>query len=195
MKQVVDARGLNCPEPLILTKKALDMEQVSEVLAIVDNRAALENINRLIKTMKLASTVEEKFGEYYIDIAKESGMITKTERQKQLGDTVILISSNLLGRGDDQLGGGLMKAFLYTLTQFEGEIGTVIFMNSAVLLSTEGSEMLEHLHTLEESGVELLSCGTCLNFYQLENKLQVGSVSNMYTIIEKMLGAGRLITL
>lgn len=194
MREIVDARGLACPEPLILTKKALETEQVDEVIAIVDNRAALENIAKLVKTLSLTSTVEEKAGEYHIDITKHRSLVTETELQKQPGDIVILLSSNLLGRGEDQLGGVLMKSFIYTLTQFEGEIDAIIFMNSGVLLSTEGSELLELLRTLEENGVELLSCGTCLSFYELENKLIVGSVSNMYDLTAKMLNASRLIT-
>lgn len=195
MREIIDARGLNCPEPLIRTKKALETERVSEVLTIVDNRAALENISRLVKTMKLSSTVEEKAGEYHIDIVKSESLLPEADLQKHQGEVVILISSNLLGQGEGQLGSALMKAFMFTLTQFEGEIGTIIFMNSGVLLTTEGSELLEHLHSLEENGAELLSCGTCLSFYQLEDKLKVGSVSNMYTITEKMLYAERLITL
>ena len=194
MREIVDARGMDCPEPVVRTKRALEQEQVNEVLAIVDSSAALENISRLVRGLQLESTVEEKDGDYYIDILKDEPL-TKEALQKHTGDTVVLISSNLLGQGDGRLGGILMKGLIFTFTQFEGEITTIIFMNGGVLLSTEGSELLEQLHALEESGVELLSCGTCLSFYELENKLRVGSVSNMYDIVEKLLGAKRLITL
>lgn len=88
-----------------------------------------------------------------------------------------------------------MKGFVYTLTQMEGEVSAIIFMNSGVMLSTEGSELTEHLKVLEDSGVEVLSCGTCLDFYQLTDKLRAGSVTNMYTIAEKLLHAGKVINL
>ena len=192
MKQTIDARGLNCPEPVILTKKALDSQDVSEVLAIVDNRAALENISRLIKTMNLGSMVEEQDGLFYINITKGEAVPQK-ERLKA-GATVV-VGSNVLGQGDDLLGSVLMKSFMYTLTQMEGELETLIFLNGGVLLTTAGSEVLEHIKNLAKNGVEVLSCGTCLDFYGLTDKLEVGSIGNMYTIAEEMFRARKLIVL
>jgi selenium metabolism protein YedF len=107
---------------------------------------------------------------------------------------VVLISSNVLGRGDDNLGAMLMKSFMYTLTQMQGEIRTMLFMNSGVLVTTGGSELIEHIKLLENHGVEILSCGTCLDFYHMTDKLMVGSVTNMYTIAEKLMHADRVIT-
>ncbi|NLF44555.1 MAG: sulfurtransferase-like selenium metabolism protein YedF, partial [Syntrophomonadaceae bacterium] len=97
--------------------------------------------------------------------------------------------------GDDALGGILMKSFMYTLTQMEGTFQVLIFMNSGVLLPTEGSEVLEYIKSLEERHIEVLSCGTCLDFYHLSDKLRAGSVTNMFTITEKIMEAQRLITL
>lgn len=195
MRVVVDARGLSCPQPVVLTKKALEGTDINEVQTIVDNLTALENVSRLVKTLNLESLVDEKEGEYYIHIYKDEGLMGKDEKDTLEGNTVILIGSNVMGRGDDKLGGVLMKSFLYTLTQMEGEIKSVIFMNSGVLLTTAGSELIEHLQALSSHGTEVLSCGTCLDFYNVSNKLMVGSVSNMYTITEKLLHAGRVITL
>lgn len=195
MKMTVDARGLSCPQPVVLTKKALETSEVNEVLTIVDNTVALENVSRLLDTLKLAPIINEKDGDYYIDIVKSEDLTGLSMANGSSGDTVILISSNLLGNGDEKLGAILMKGFIYTLTQLNGVIKCLIFMNAGVLLTTEGSELLEHIKHLEEQGVEILSCGTCLEFYHLSDKLQAGSVSNMYTITEKMTEAAKLITL
>jgi len=194
MKKVVDARGLSCPQPVVLTKKALEGTDISEVLTIVDNLTALENVSRMVKTLNLESAVDEKEGQYYISIFKDEGLQGKDEKETLQGNTVVLIGSNVLGRGDDKLGGVLMKSFLYTLTQMEGEIKCAIFMNSGVLLTTAGSELIEHLQALSAQGTEILSCGTCLDFYNVSNKLAVGSVTNMYTITEKLLQAGRVLS-
>lgn len=195
MKKVIDARGLSCPQPVVLTKKALEGTDINEVLTIVDNPTALENVSRMVKTLNLESMVDEKEGQYYINIYKDEGLVGKDEKDTLEGNTVILVGSNVLGRGDDKLGGVLMKSFLYTLTQMEGEIKSIIFMNSGVLLTTAGSELIEHLQSLSNHGTEVLSCGTCLDFYNVTNKLTVGSVTNMYTITEKLLHAGRVISL
>ncbi|MDD4171662.1 MAG: sulfurtransferase-like selenium metabolism protein YedF [Syntrophomonas sp.] len=192
MKKTVDARGLACPEPVIMTKKALDSREVNEVLAIVDNQAALENISRMVRTLNLESMTEEQDGSFYINIVKED---VSPEKQDLGGNTVVLVKSNVLGEGDDKLGSILMKSFMYTLTQMEGEIKTLMFLNSGVMLTTSGSELLEHLKSLENSGAEILSCGTCLDFYGLSDKLEVGSVGNMYTIAEEMLHATKVIVL
>ncbi len=192
MKQTIDARGLNCPEPVIMTKKALDSQDVSEVLAIVDNRAALENISRLVKTMNLGSMVEEQDGLFYINITKEEAI---PQKQSIKAGATVVVKSNVLGQGDDVLGSVLMKSFLYTLTQMEGELETLIFLNGGVLLTTAGSEVLEHIKNLAKNGVEVMSCGTCLDFYGLTDKLEVGSIGNMYTIAEEMFHARKMIVL
>ncbi len=192
MKQTVDARGLACPEPVIMTKKALESQQVDEVLAIVDNRAALENISRMVKTMNLGSMVEEQDGLFYISITKEDMV---PQKQGLKAGAVVVVKGNVLGQGDDQLGGILMKSFMYTLTQMEGELQTLIFINSGVMLTTSGSELLDHIKNLANGGVEVLSCGTCLDFYGLADKLEVGRVTNMYTIAEEMFHARKLIVL
>ncbi|PKM77345.1 MAG: sulfurtransferase-like selenium metabolism protein YedF [Firmicutes bacterium HGW-Firmicutes-15] len=192
MKKIIDARGLACPEPVVLTKRALDSNEVHEVITIVDNRIALENVSRMIKTLSLESMIEEQDGNFYINITKEDML---PEKDTLRGSTVVLIKSNVLGQGDDKLGSILMKSFMYTLTQMEGEIKTLIFLNSGVLLTTAGSDLIEHIKILESNGVEVLSCGTCLDFYSLIDKLQVGVVGNMYTIAEEMIHASKVIVL
>lgn len=175
-----------------MTKKALDSREVTEVMAIVDNRTALENISRLVKTMNLTSMVEEQDGSFFISITKEEG---QPDKESLSGSTVVLVKSNVLGQGDDNLGSILMNSLMYTLTQMDGEIKCLMFLNSGVLLTTSGSPFIEHIRQLERNGVEVLSCGTCLDFYGLTEKLEVGKVGNMYAITEEMLHASKAIVL
>lgn len=195
MKKIVDTRGLNCPQPVILTRQALIDSEVDEVVTIVDNETALENVSKLANSLRLTANVDEKGGQFYISILKDEILNDVNIAQSSHANVVVLITSNVLGSGDDALGGILMKSFMYTLTQMEGTFQVLIFMNSGVLLPTEGSEVLEYIKSLEERHIEVLSCGTCLDFYHLSDKLRVGSVTNMFTITEKIMEAQRLITL
>ncbi|NLB52505.1 MAG: sulfurtransferase-like selenium metabolism protein YedF [Syntrophomonadaceae bacterium] len=196
MKKIVDTRGLTCPQPVILTRQALIDKEVDEVITIVDNQTALENISKLASSMNLESSVDEKGGQFYISILKDDALENNLLiAQSANANMAVLITSNVLGKGDDTLGNILMKSFMYTLTQMEGAFRTIIFMNSGVLLTTEGSEVLEYIRALEDRQIEVLSCGTCLDYYHLSDKLRVGSVTNMFTITEKIMEAQRLITL
>ena len=153
MKKIVDARGLSCPQPVVLTKRALENQEIKEITAIVDNQVALENISRMLKTLKLTSVVDERGGDYYINILKEDEIGEQTTVGNWKGNTVILVTSNVLGQGDDKLGAVLIKSFFYTLTQMEERIESIIFMNSGVLLTTAGSDVLEHIQVLESNGI------------------------------------------
>lgn len=132
--------------------------------------------------------------EYYIDILKNQQIEINMDKTAQ-SDTQILITSNLLGQGDMKLGQMLMKKFIYSLTQIEGAVKSLIFINSGVLLTTEGSDLIEHLYILEERGIEVLSCSSCLDYYHLSDKLRVGGVTNMYNITLKLLEGRKIITL
>ncbi len=193
MERVVDCRGLACPEPVVLTKKALDDMERGQLITIVDNETALKNVTRLVTTAGLAYQVENQENGFSIHITKEPE--ADSQVVKHQGSAAVLISSNLMGKGSEELGALLIKSFVYTLTQLEDSIKCLLFMNSGVFLTTEGSEVLPHLKDLANRGVDVLSCGTCLDFYGLKDKLAVGEVSNMYTITEQMLDASRVICL
>jgi selenium metabolism protein YedF len=192
MRLTVDARGMSCPDPVIMTRKALEQQDVDEVLTIVDNETALENISTLVKTMQMGSMVEEQEGSFYINIMKED---IAPHKERLGGNTVILLKSNVLGQGDDTLGSALMKSFIYTLTQLESEIKSLIFLNGGVLLATAGSDLILHIKRLENNGVEILSSATCLDFYGLTNRLLVGKVVNMLVIVEELLRADKVIVI
>jgi len=191
MEKIVDTRGFSCPHPVIMTKKALDDKQAENITTIVDNKVALENVIRMVKSQGYDLNVEDKGGDYFIHIIK--GAQDSNIPLNKPDEIAVLISSNLFGEGSEELGSVLMRSFLYSLTQLEGKVKTIIFMNSAVFLTTEGSEVLDHLKTMEEDGVQLLSCGTCLDYYQLKDRLKVGKVTNMYSATEVLTNADKVI--
>ena len=198
MFQEIDCRGLNCPQPVINTKKALDNIDEGTIVTIVDNEAAKENVLKFAKGMNLTAEVHEnQKGEYHITIHKGTALPVSFEKGIEVakGTYAIFVTSNTLGRGNDELGQTLMKSFFYSLTERDALPLTIAFLNSGVYLTCQHSPVLEHLLNIEGRGTEILSCGTCLDFYALKDKLCVGTVSNMFTILEKMLKADKVITI
>ncbi len=189
MSRTVDARGLTCPQPVILTKRVMDEKTGEEIVTLVDNPTSFENVCKLAKSQGYAFTVEELGPEHHIHMSKEPDQPTAAAALS--ADIAILIKSQFFGDGSDELGTLLMKSFLYTLTESAFNISHIILANGGVYLSTEGSPVLDYLQNMEEKGVQILSCGTCLDFYCLKEKLRVGSVSNMYTIAETLCQAGK----
>ncbi|MBW4828372.1 MAG: sulfurtransferase-like selenium metabolism protein YedF [Clostridiaceae bacterium] len=188
MKREVDARGEACPKPVIMTKKALDEITDGVVITIVDNEVAKENVSKLAKSSGYEFEVDKKSdSEYYVRIikgeAKEEANVCIPDTFK---DMTIAFSSSTMGEGSEELGKILIKSFIYTLTESVPYPSTLIFYNGGVKLTCEGSEVLDDLKKLEEQGVEILSCGTCLDFFKIQDELQVGGVTNMYTILEKI---------
>lgn len=190
--KIIDCKGLACPKPVILTKKELDAITEGEIEVIVDNDAARENISRFAKNQGFEYNVNEKEGLYHIEIKKtgEQSCEIMDFNNKSL---IIMITSDKFGTGDDKLGTALMKSYLYALTENTVKPEKMFFINSGVKLTSEGSEVLESLNALKNSGVEIYSCGTCLDFYGLKEKLLVGEVTNMYSIVESTNSASNTI--
>lgn len=189
MLKEVDARGLACPKPVIQTKKAIEELQEGQVTTIVDNEIAKENVTKYAKSMNLNYQVREVDGFFHIDIFKdEMGLQTEAMPlpKPKLGEQVILVGEDKLGKGNDQLGEVLIKGFFYTLTEMEPYPSAILFLNSGIMLTIESSPVLEYLRTLEMQGVQVLSCGTCLDYYNAKDQLAVGGVTNMYTIVEHL---------
>lgn len=185
----VDARGLDCPKPVIETKKAIEKAKGKEVVTIVDNDVAKENVIKLAQSMNYSYHVECIEGSYHINMFKdllEEIIDTKLESKKPILDMVVVIGSDTFGEGDRILGEILIKGYVYTLSEMDQLPKAVLMLNSGVKLATEGSEMVEDLRKLEANGVDILSCGTCLDFYDVKDKLIVGGITNMYTIVEYM---------
>lgn len=193
--KIIDCKGFACPKPVILTKKELDAIAEGEIEVIVDNEAARENVSKFAKNEGHECSVVNKEGEYHVIIKKS----IKTEGCKLMSfdnkKLVILVGSYKFGDGDEKLGIALMKSYFYALSESEEKPKTMLFVNSGVRLTTEGSEVIESLRVLKDSGVEILSCGTCLDFYGLKEKMIIGEITNMYTIVDRMNNASNTIKL
>lgn len=204
MTKTVDARGLACPQPVIEAKKALKDMTEGTLEVLVDNHIAVQNLTKLASYSNVPVASESledgtfqvnfQIGEGQAPAPKASpaaeNLCTPDSRRR---GSVVVISSDKMGEGNDELGHVLIKGFLYALTQLEELPETILLYNGGAKLSTEGSESLEDLKLLEAQGVEIMTCGTCLNYYGLSEKLQVGSVTNMYAIAEKMTGASVIV--
>lgn len=199
--RTIDCSGLLCPKPVILTKKELENMEAGELEVIVDNDTARENVSKFAKNLGISFETTERDGFYHILMKKEVASRVSIESGCEKmnftsdKDIVIVIGNNKLGHGDDKLGASLMKSYIYALTESENKPNTLLFLNGGVKLTTEGSEVIESLKILENLGAEIMSCGTCLDFYGLKEKLLIGNVTNMYTIVEKMNGATNTIKL
>jgi len=187
---VIDCRGLACPQPVVTTKKALDQIEEGNLIVIVNNAVSSNNVERFVLSQGCSVEVEEKGGEFHLHIRKAK----IAEESKRRGQKVVVyVNSQFLGVGEEALGTILIRSFFKTLLDSETKPFRMIFINSGVRLTSEGSEVLETLKSLSEKGVEILSCGTCLDFYGLKEKMKVGMISNMYDIVQSLMEADRLI--
>ncbi len=197
MTSMVNARGLACPQPVILARKAL--QEGSPITVIVDNETAQRNVAGMAVKMGWQVQVEPRQDGIYLHIAPPVEPVETRSVETcsvQAGPIVVVVASDTMGHGEHaELGQILVRAFFHTLSEVSPLPDTVIFLNSGVKLTVEGSPVLDDLLALREQGIQILACGTCLGYYNLKEQLKVGEVSNMYTIAETMLNAGRLIHL
>ena len=192
----VDARGLNCPMPVINTKKELDKIEEGVVITTVDNEIAKENVLKLANSLNCEANIIKNEKDFIsIEIKKGENVIIEKNENVALEDKCIFISSDKMGEGNDELGRVLIKGFIYTLTECKPYPKHIILVNGGVKLSTEYEATIENLKILEKAGVEILSCGTCLDYYGLKEELQVGTVTNMYTIVEIMKNSSQTISI
>lgn len=192
----IDARGLACPQPVILAKR--ELESADRITVLVDDPVALENIKRLGETLGCEVRVEQTAAKTYEIHLKKSGRAPSSETAPcgapAGGPFVIVFSSDKMGRGEDALGDVLVRAFIHTLCEQDIKPDKIILYNTGVKLAATGSETVDDLKRLGEAGVDLLVCGTCVNYFDLTGKIGAGTISNMYVIAETMSAAGRLIT-
>ena len=201
----VNGLGKTCPIPLIETKKAVKaLTSPDTVEVMVDNNMAVKNITRFAtdngykittdkisdKEFKLTIEVKEIKSEEEKKMAETCDTCGATDNT---GNIVVAIGSEKMGCGDEKLGKNLMKAFIYSLSQAEVHPKTILFFNGGAHLTCEGSLSLEDLNNLKELGTKILTCGTCLDFYGLKEKLKVGEVTNMYDIVSTMESASLVI--
>jgi selenium metabolism protein YedF len=198
----IDARGKACPQPVIETRRVLEDPAVREVAVLVDNQSAAENVARMGRSQGCEVRLEDGgSGEVRILLTRgavgevpAAGAPPAEAAACGPGSRVaVFFAADGIGRGDDDLGRALMLAFVKTLEELVPRPICAAFMNSGVKLAVEGSAALEALRELEGLGVELLVCGTCLDFFGLEDKLAVGRVSNMYEIASRLVDADRVV--
>ena len=198
MAPIIDARGKACPTPVIMAKKAISAGE-SSFTVLVDNTTAVENLKRLAANQGFDAAAAEAEGVFSVAFTRTGCAACEEAVNAPLpapgGDWAVFVGRDIIGDGDRELGTNLMRMFFYTLSQGEDKPGAVLFMNAGVKLPTLDEQVAEHLKALSAVGVEILVCGTCLNFYGLTDQLQVGTVSNMYDIVTRMQKAGKVISL
>ena len=198
MTETVDARGLACPQPVILTRQA--MEQAQHVVTLVDTASALANVSRLATKAGWSLQVVEHEGGHRLEMTRSETLAPAPapavgRAEAVAGPLVLVISADQMGRGEPALGQVLMRSFFHTLTQIGPRPDTLILFNTGVRLACQGSPVLDDLGALEAAGTAVLVCGTCLNYLELESQRAAGQVSNMYDIAETMLRAGKVVNI
>lgn len=201
-RKTIDVRGKDCPQPVIETRQALQNREISSLKVLVSDEASAENVARTGRSLGCDVKLEDlgagglcivlNRGETEIGVVSE-GVAVSSNSCGSPTEVVVLVASDRFGQGDDELGRILMLAFVKTLATVVPRPRKLIFLNSGVKLTTEGSDLVEAIGSLENSGMEVLSCGTCLDFYGLKERLQVGTVSNMFDIASALVNADRVI--
>lgn len=193
MSMIIDARGLACPQPVLLTKKAL--EKADDLTIIVDNATAEQNVSRLAENHGLEVSVDKKGDGIYLRLKRPAEESLGGKVPLLFEPTVLLVASSTLGRGDDALGDVLMRTFMHTIGESDIKPHKIIFMNSGVKLVARGSEVIDDLRALEKESVEILACGTCLGHFGLKDAVEVGRISNMYEITMALMKATKVISI
>lgn len=201
MEPDIDCSGLKCPEPVLLTRKRMAGSSDAFVV-LVDNATARDNVSRFARSAGGDARIEKTERGFYVFVTPPSERLRETSDAQQdfqcsvsASEKVVLITSDEIGTGAGELGGTLMKMFLYASTESDEALASIIFMNSGVRLVTENEEAAAHVRALQDRGTEVLVCGTCLDYYGLTEKLKAGRVSNMYEIQATMVGASLLVSL
>lgn len=200
MDNQIDARRKTCPVPVIMAKKEAD-EGKEKFSVLVDNPTAVENLKRFGASSGYASVVKEIGSDYEVDFTKTgcscdvpAAAPEDDSRAAGKKSWAVFVGKEMIGAGDPELGENLLKMFFYTLTQDENIPEYLLFMNAGVKIPVENEQITEHLKELQDKGAQVLVCGTCLNFYEIADKLQTGTVSNMYDIVGAMKSVDKVIT-
>jgi selenium metabolism protein YedF len=191
---IVDARNKECPTPVVMTSR--ELEKSDEVLVIVNNEAAIENVGRLARSKGFSVEVESKEDGTYLLLKRESDRREDEKILSRQGNNqVIFVTSDSLGNAPAELGERLMRGFFHALLESQVKPEKIIFMAGGVKLVTGDSKLLEDLKSIASKGTEILACGTCLEYFGLTNKLEVGRISNMYEIVESLMGCEKIVRL
>ena len=191
----LDCRGLACPAPVLQTKECLEKEHPALIKVLVNNEAAKQNVSRFLASQNFEVTIEQDGALFSVMGKGEEGAapveVTDMEKKK----IMVMVATDRLGRGDDELGGKLMQNFIKTLKEMGDELWRLVFVNNGVKLTIDGSPVLDDLKALDGSGVMILVCGTCLDHFHLLEKKQVGETTNMLDIVTAMQLADKVINI
>ncbi len=199
--KIVDAKGQLCPKPIIMTKKALAEIADNETLEVlIDNEISLNNVVRFLTDNGFHPEVKTEGNVFHLLVSK-TGEIDKDApaedyceiSQPQKSNYVVSIQNNKLGFGDDKLGEILLKAFINTLPEISVQPKSIVFTNAGIFMALKDSPVIDTLVKLEKSGIKILVCGTCLDFYGKKENVGVGIISNMYDIMEELTAAGSVV--
>ena len=199
--KVVDARGELCPKPLIMTKKALvEIDENDSLEILIDNETSMKNVSRFLTDNGMEIKQELRGNVFHLFVGK-TGEIPENAPVEEYCEVsfpsnkilVIAFQKELLGEGAEELGRILMKAFVNTLPEATKQPQSIVFLNSGIFLALKDSQVLDTLIKLEKNGVEILVCGTCLDYYKKKQELGVGKVSNMYDILERLTSASSVV--
>ena len=202
MNKIIDCKGMACPLPVVNAKKAAEELCSGDVLTVlVDNEIAVQNLTRFAEHKGFVVSAEKKHDKEYGVTMTISGAAAEEVKEEEVAcvmdsrrkGMLVVLSANVMGTGDAKLGTSLMKAFVFALTKQDQLPDTILCYNTGAYLTCEGADTLEDLKLLESEGVTILTCGTCLDFYGLKEKLAVGGITNMYDIVERMENAAQII--
>jgi len=201
MEKIVDCKGMTCPQPVIQTKNAL--EQGATLLqVIVDNEASRDNVSRFARSRQCEVKIES-LADGCFQLTIQAGDASDAHQfdpadyacpVPAADSMVYVISSDSMGRGSDELGWALLQTYIQTIEQVDPLPTKIIFYNSGVKLVAGQSGALDALVSLQQKGVEILACGTCLDFFQLKSEIKIGHISNMHEIMTAMSEAGKVVS-
>jgi selenium metabolism protein YedF len=191
--ETIDCRNLSCPAPVINVKKAL--QEHAEIRVLLDDGAPRENVTRFSRNRGCRVSEERDGSGWVLTISAAAGTALPAPEAVSQGSRVVMITSDRLGDGPEELGRLLMRNFVHTLLETAELPDRILFLNSGVFLTCEGSDVIEALGKLRGMGVEIFSCGLCLDFFTIKNKLRVGATTNMLATAEYLLSAGSVIKL
>jgi selenium metabolism protein YedF len=198
MKEI-DARGLACPAPVLQTKAAVDEGNPDAIKVMVDNEASKQNVCRFLQSQHFDIDVQKHGNDFYVIGKREAGLFPEDSTQDRVeADTkkiMVMLATDRMGYGDDELGLKLMISYIKTLKEMGSELWRLVFVNNGVKLTIEGSEVLPVLKAYEKQGLHILVCGTCLTHFDLLDQKQVGETTNMLDIVTAMHLADKVISI
>lgn len=200
---VIDCRGVHCPQPVLLTRDALDTTTDPVIEVVVDNEASRSNVERFAHSQGHAVTVASENETWRLTITRQEGAVADPDAPAvedylcefpEGGEVIYIIPSNTMGTGDDELGWGLLQTYIQTIKEVSPKPSKVFFYNSGVLLTSRETGILPYIQELERSGVKIYSCGTCVDFFNKSDKILVGKSTNMLEIMESQAKATKVLS-